>query len=79
MQYVVPTVNQRTSVLQAANAIDKLILNDTRKTIVPLSDPTIWRLVQIGQFPKPIKLGRRSAWMLSDVLWYCHLAQESRS
>ncbi|MFT6438096.1 MAG: putative DNA-binding transcriptional regulator AlpA [Candidatus Azotimanducaceae bacterium] len=74
MKYVEPTPDQRVSVLIASNAQEKLILNDVRKQIVPLSDATIWRLIQLGEFPKPLKLGRRSAWRMSEILWFCHNA-----
>jgi len=77
MKFVEPTPSQRLSTLKAANAEERYVLNDDRKDFVPLSDATIWRLIQNGKFPKPIKFGRRSAWRLSDLLWFCHLAGES--
>ena len=36
--------------------------------IVPFSSATLWRKVQNGTFPKPIKLSERiTAWRMSDV------------
>lgn len=37
-------------------------------TLVGLSDPTIWRMEQQGQFPKRIRLGGNSCgWLLDEV------------
>jgi prophage regulatory protein len=38
------------------------------KEIVPLDRTTIWRKVQTGQFPEPVKLSERAAgWHEEDV------------
>ncbi|WP_367181371.1 helix-turn-helix transcriptional regulator [uncultured Roseovarius sp.] len=34
---------------------------------VPFSSPTMYRLIQQGQFPRPIKIGRRSYWRPEEV------------
>lgn len=37
-------------------------------TIVPASSSTLWRWVNAGTFPKPVKLsGRVTAWRCEDV------------
>jgi prophage regulatory protein len=40
----------------------------TKIGILPVSPATIWRWVQSGKFPKPIKLGPRvTAWHKADI------------
>jgi prophage regulatory protein len=36
---------------------------------VPYSTASIWRLVRLGKFPRPIKMGggRASAWLSSEI------------
>ncbi|SBV93240.1 conserved hypothetical protein [uncultured delta proteobacterium] len=48
-----------------------LRLADVRK-IVPLSRPTIYRRIQEGKFPAPIKDGRCSLWDESKVRAYAN-------
>lgn len=37
-------------------------------SILPFSPATLWRWVQVGKFPKPVKLGPRvTAWRIDDV------------
>ncbi|MGH8584788.1 MAG: helix-turn-helix transcriptional regulator [Gammaproteobacteria bacterium] len=36
--------------------------------IIPLSSPTLWRMVRAGTFPAPVKLSPRvTAWRVEDV------------
>ena len=35
--------------------------------IVPLSKAKIYRMVAVGEFPKPRKLGSRSVWLEEDI------------
>ncbi|MDR2875964.1 MAG: AlpA family phage regulatory protein [Methylobacillus sp.] len=36
--------------------------------VVPLSKSSIWRLVSVGKFPRPVKLSERcTAWRAEDV------------
>ncbi|HEK0788149.1 TPA: AlpA family transcriptional regulator [Proteus mirabilis] len=45
-----------------------------------LTDKWFYKLIQDGEFPKPIKLGRSSRWLKSEVeLWLSARIQESRS
>lgn len=34
---------------------------------LPFSSPTMYRLISRGQFPAPIKIGRRSYWRPHEV------------
>lgn len=45
-----------------------------------LTDKWFYKLIQDGQFPKPIKLGRSSRWLQSEVeAWLQQRIAESRS
>ena len=45
-----------------------------------LSDKWFSKLIQDGLFPKPIKLGRASRWLKSDVeAWLSYRIYESRN
>lgn len=36
--------------------------------LIPISAATLWRMVQDGRFPRPVKLGPRiTAWRVEDV------------
>jgi predicted DNA-binding transcriptional regulator AlpA len=36
--------------------------------ILPLSSPTLWRMVKAGDFPAPVKLSPRvTAWRVEDI------------
>ncbi|AIA46441.1 AlpA family transcriptional regulator [Serratia ficaria] len=44
-----------------------------------LSDKWFYKLIQQGEFPKPIKLGRSSRWLQSEVeAWVQHRIDLSR-
>ena len=44
-----------------------------------LTDKWFYKLIQEGQFPKPIKLGNRSRWLTSEVdAWLQARIAESR-
>ncbi|HGM9963935.1 TPA: helix-turn-helix transcriptional regulator [Providencia stuartii] len=45
-----------------------------------LTDKWFYKLIQDGEFPKPIKLGRSSRWLKSEVeQWLKERIQESRT
>ncbi|HGS5939273.1 TPA: helix-turn-helix transcriptional regulator [Klebsiella pneumoniae] len=45
-----------------------------------LTDKWFYKLIQDGEFPKPIKLGRSSRWMQSEVEnWVKQRINQSRS
>ena len=37
---------------------------------VPVSRPTIYRMMEKGEFPKAVKLGSRSLWLESEIDQY---------
>jgi prophage regulatory protein len=42
-------------------------------TIVPFSSATLWRRVNSGDFPKPVKLSERvTAWRVEDIRSWMH-------
>lgn len=44
-----------------------------------MTDKWIYKLIQEGKFPKPIKLGRNSRWFESEVItWLNERVKESR-
>lgn len=44
-----------------------------------LTDKWFYKLIQLGQFPKPIKLGRSSRWLESEVeAWLQQRIAQSR-
>lgn len=46
--------------------------------MVALSRATIYRMVQAGTFPQPIKQGRTSAWPYSEVRGYLDRVVDQR-
>ncbi len=46
---------------------DKLVNMAFITAFSGLSDKWFYKLIQDGQFPKPIKLGRSSRWLRSEV------------
>ena len=57
--------------------MDKLIKRKELLTLVPMSAPTIYRNIQKGLFPKPVKIGTRHvAWRLKAVEeWMANLPE----
>ena len=44
-----------------------------------MTDKWFYKLIQEGKFPKPIKMGRSSRWLASEVvLWFKDKINESR-
>ncbi|KFX19404.1 AlpA family transcriptional regulator [Pectobacterium betavasculorum] len=44
-----------------------------------LTDKWFYKLIQLGEFPKPIKLGRSSRWLQSEVeIWLQQRIDQSR-
>jgi prophage regulatory protein len=47
---------------------EELILKHERRRLVPLSDPTIWRMERRGEFPRRIQVSPgRVAWRRSEI------------
>lgn len=45
----------------------KLIKIDTVLSLVPISRPTIYRLIKKGEFPKPLEIGSSRAWVEAEI------------
>ena len=56
------TANSNTGLLS-----DKLVDMVFITEFTGLSDKWFYKLIQDGQFPKPIKLGRSSRWLRSEI------------
>lgn len=68
------TQNNATSLLN-----DKMVDMKFITEFTGLSDKWFYKLIQNGEFPKPIKLGRSSRWMQSEIeLWVQNRVMESR-
>jgi predicted DNA-binding transcriptional regulator AlpA len=65
MQNFDPTVNSTAVVMP-----ERLLRLDEVRKIIPLSRPTIYRRIQEGKFPAPVKDGRCSLWEESKVRAY---------
>jgi len=45
-----------------------------------MTDKWFYKLIQDGKFPKPIKMGRSSRWLESEVvMWFKEKVNESRA
>ncbi len=72
---IMTTQNNATSLLN-----DKMVDMKFITEFTGLSDKWFYKLIQDGEFPKPIKLGRSSRWMQSEIeLWVQNRVMESRS
>ena len=59
---------------------DKLVDMLFITTLTRLTDKWFYRLIKDGEFPKPIKLGRSSRWLQSEVEhWLRERVKASRS
>ncbi|WEI83353.1 helix-turn-helix transcriptional regulator [Klebsiella pneumoniae] len=67
--------NSNTSLLN-----DKMVDMKFITEFTGLTDKWFYKLISEGQFPKPIKLGRSSRWMQSEVeSWVKQRINQSRS
>ncbi|MGK2895580.1 helix-turn-helix transcriptional regulator [Klebsiella michiganensis] len=59
---------------------DKMVDMAFITTYTGLSDKWFYKLISLGEFPKPIKLGRSSRWLQSEVeAWVQKRIAESRA
>ena len=59
---------------------DKLVDMTFITTLTGLTDKWFYKLIKDGAFPKPIKLGRSSRWLQSEVeIWLRERINASRS
>lgn len=60
--------------------IDKIVDMVFITELTGLSDKWFYKLIQDGQFPKPIKMGRSSRWLKSEIeMWVQERITESRT
>ncbi|EMH9471037.1 helix-turn-helix transcriptional regulator [Proteus mirabilis] len=72
--------NATTTSTPASLLADKLIDMKFITQLTGLTDKWFYKLIQDGEFPKPIKLGRSSRWLKSEVeLWLSARIKESRA
>ncbi|OKB66119.1 Rha family transcriptional regulator [Serratia marcescens] len=58
---------------------DKLVDMAFITGFTQLTDKWFYKLIQLGEFPKPIKLGRSSRWLKSEVeAWIQQRITDSR-
>lgn len=72
--------NATTTSAPTSLLIDQFIDMKFITQLTGLTDKWFYKLIQDGEFPKPIKLGRSSRWLKSEVeLWLSARIQESRT
>lgn len=77
---ILNTNNTGTTTATLLCADDPLIDMTFITTCTGMTDKWFYKLIQEGQFPKPIKLGRSSRWRKSEVeTWMQQRITESRS
>lgn len=71
-----PTKALTATVVDLDNLPDSALLRESQIVpkrkglpgLIPMSSPTMWRMVAAGTFPKPIKLtGRITCWKAGDI------------
>ena len=71
---IMTTQNNKTSLLN-----DKMVDMAFITRFTGLTDKWFYKLIKDGEFPKPIKLGRSSRWMQSEVeAWVENRISQSR-
>ncbi|KHS76446.1 hypothetical protein RC94_02325 [Pectobacterium brasiliense] len=60
--------SQQQSYLTDDKMVDMAFITD----FTGLTDKWFYKLIKDGQFPKPIKLGRSSCWMQSEIEAWLH-------
>ena len=63
---------------QSPELIDRLLTIDEVRRIVGLSNATLYRLINRGQFPSPVRIGRTSRWPESEVSSFLQARMGSR-
>lgn len=72
--------NATTTSTPASLLADQFIDMKFITQLTGLTDKWFYKLIQDGEFPKPIKLGRSSRWLKSEVeLWLSARIQQSRA
>lgn len=55
------------SQLRPAAPVDKLLTLPEVRAVVSLSSATLYRMIERGDFPPPLKIGRSSRWLASEI------------
>ncbi len=72
----VMTMPNNTTGLLSDKMVDMVFITE----FTGLSDKWFYKLISLGEFPKPIKLGRSSRWLQSEVeAWVQKRIAESRA
>ncbi|WP_417269180.1 helix-turn-helix transcriptional regulator [Celeribacter sp.] len=61
-----------------SHCTDPLLTAKEGAKLLSVSQPTFWRKVSEGTFPKPIKLGHSSRWPQSELLEVIEAAKSKR-
>jgi len=76
METVIMTTQNNNASLLSDQLVDMPFITNYTK----MSDKWFYKLIQDGVFPKPIKLGRSSRWLKSEVeIWMQQRIAQSRS
>lgn len=51
---------------------ERLVPEPERRKITGVSRSTWWRLEKAGEVPDCRRVGGRTLWLLSDLLWWCN-------
>lgn len=62
----------------AQNAVDPLLCLPDVRSAVGLSSATLYRMIDSGTFPRPIKIGRASRWPASEIAAFIEAQKAER-
>ena len=65
--------------MHPAKPADTLVRISTLVEMLQRSRASIYRDIQRGEFPKPLKQGRSSRWMLSEIIAHIEARSNARS
>lgn len=54
----------------ARTTFDRLLRINDVLAVISVSRASLYRMIEIGQFPRPVKIGTMSAWPVSEVVAY---------
>lgn len=73
------TYGEKTMTIPTSLLTDKFVDMAFITQLTGLTDKWFYKLIQLGEFPKPIKLGRSSRWLQSEVeAWLQQRIAQSR-
>ena len=56
----------------------KLIGLNVVAEMLDISEREVYRLIAAGELPRPVKIGRLSKWVVSDILAYIEMLKSNR-